>query len=1250
MYDYMKLKDIFNKQKQNDIREREYYQQTINSEKRKNKVKISGDGKREIEPQWWKPLSYVVSIGGWLIICIAIQFFAMSIHNIIPKNEDVGFFYNSGLWVWYFISGFLLIPPFYFLAKKKLRALWKHNNIKFLDDEIDTYTNDSYLRNIYHLFADFDTVPDAGYLYDKNPTCIVSHAFMSNKGTNKMEVPIYDKGFDGYIKLDDDGNIITEKKPMFDKDFGEDLYEASKVSFDSRIYFNPSDYDYNPIIPRNEGGNGKKRRFSKRKPYNKMSDYFNNEFIPSKVSAMRPAGVYFVDQRPANTILLAVTRAGKGQTYIEPMIEVWSRMINKWNIILTDPKAELLNKFYYSLTKSGYDVVQFNLLKPALTNVFNPLINAILSFRQGDDKKGASLIDGLVNVVFPDDGEIWNQAAGNMFKRAVYSLFDYTIEQEKYLRYIAYKNNVSNDVLNRQIDELYSKVTLYNVYMLISDLAGKISTDNDLININKSVAPVAEKDLLTVLFDAVTLLPSNTLRAFAIAADNAIKHIAGAQQTIAGVYASLLTKMSIYVDPTAVSLMSGSIQESFDVSGLGFPRRIGVEIDMEFMNRHKLKNEMVMWSFYRDSKFTDKYEGSDFTHEERLSDVNWLWCYWKGILEKPTSYLKLELVTSGYIVKTFYFKFTKGYKTNNGISYMIDEITNDKVIHGGLLTEIDPETGNDFVSTYMNKEINYKTKAYEKVNKPIITSNQVYYTERPKAIFMIVPPNAQHYQKHPLMILSQLYNESLNLSYSVKNDTKPIVGTKTLLDEFGNVSDNGKGIPNLGQIVSISLGQDIQNTFVLQSYQQLKSLYGEEVEKLVRDNSVNNIFLKASDKDIIDDFVRLSGVKHEARVKGLNYQRKSSDIITVGEPTISYSKDMQESTVLTQNDLLFLAGEVPGNSLTVISNEMPILNKYEHIVPCAWCLHQKLSQPKTGKYSQNNVPTTRVSTNDNFLENIIDGEKLVRDRVQQAKISMEMKKELKELMNKYNIEIKESNGDLSNYMMNFVYEKFDKENDSVRFSSGVVQTYYEITVNLKRLLSIIENVNLDKHVRITASLDLRKVLYTLLDDENLNNLTSIYRDYKSKHKSYLDFEAKKVYQFISAMDKEFPEEKRLENLKKVDIFAEAEKDITYKNRKITKDYLEFDVRNTYHSTVLQDIIFKTIDEGEYIQNLTIQKKNADEVVMLNGIQIGIVDNIDGTDIRSVGFDQKPEVLCDLVVANEILFNEIQVRLKDWAED
>ena len=104
--------------------------------------------------------------------------------------------------------------------------------------------------------------------------------------------------------------------------------------------------------------------------------------------------------------------------------------------------------------------------------------------------------------------------------------------------------------------------------------------------------------------------------------------------------------------------------------------------------------------------------------------------------------------------------------------------------------------------------------------------------------------------------------------------------------------------------------------------------------------------------------MRLSGTRHEVRTSGLSVSRKPGDIITVAEPVLNYNRQEQETTTLTSNDLLFLAGENPGNSITFTSGEMPILNKLDTITPMAAGLHTRLPQPKSGGYSDSTLPTT----------------------------------------------------------------------------------------------------------------------------------------------------------------------------------------------------------------------------------------------------------------------------------------------------
>ena len=68
---------------------------------------------------------------------------------------------------------------------------------------------------------------------------------------------------------------------------------------------------------------------------------------------------------------LAITRAGKGQTVIEPTIDMWMREKTPNNMVINDPKGELLVKFYVRGTVRGFQIVQFNLINAMKTDIYN---------------------------------------------------------------------------------------------------------------------------------------------------------------------------------------------------------------------------------------------------------------------------------------------------------------------------------------------------------------------------------------------------------------------------------------------------------------------------------------------------------------------------------------------------------------------------------------------------------------------------------------------------------------------------------------------------------------------------------------------------------------------------------------------------------------------------------------------------------------------------------------------------------------
>lgn len=276
----------------------------------------------------------------------------------------------------------------------------------------------------------------------------------------------------------------------------------------------------------------------------------------------RPAGAYIVDTAPVNTMVLAITRAGKGQTVIEPTIDMWMRERRPNNMVINDPKGELLVKNYVRGTVRGFQIVQFNLINAMKTDIYNPLGLAADAAREGDFTKAALYVENIADVFFPLDGgedPVWPNAANNAFKRAAYGLIDYYLEEEKELRRRASRLNWDEKVLDTKLDEMWGKVTLYNTYQLFVQLTsrklknpavefvkdakeGKYADLSD-DEYNYALAEAEQKsklwedkpelDMLTLYFNATDALPMNSMRRLVSNSNNALRSMAGAEKMMA---------------------------------------------------------------------------------------------------------------------------------------------------------------------------------------------------------------------------------------------------------------------------------------------------------------------------------------------------------------------------------------------------------------------------------------------------------------------------------------------------------------------------------------------------------------------------------------------------------------------------------------------------------------------------------------------------------------------------------------------
>ena len=778
------------------------------------------------------------------------------------------------------------------------RQVAKHN-AKVDHSDINDHRNDQHIALPEEIQRKFNWFPDTGAHSSVEANSLISHMMLKKKGLGTIEVAqraeqdiIDQEGqllyYAGEIMDDDEGLIKTKVLPMIDEDFGDALFEASGVPDNKGLRRR---WDAT-AIPYNLGGKdrskiGTVKADKKGKPpagkteLATVADLVNDDWEFPTYEVQRPAGAYIVDSAPVNTMVLAITRAGKGQTYIEPALDVWSREKKPSNMVINDPKGELLVKNYVPLVTRGFEPVQFNLINSMKTDIYNPLGLAAEAAREGDSTKCALYVENIANVFFPLDGgedPVWPNAANNAFKRAAYGLIDFYLEEERELREVAAAGDMDPETLEQKLDDLWGKVTLYNCYQLFVQLtskklknpeaelekkvkAGEFENREDELAVEQEKAAdqaflwegKAEQDMLTLYFNATETLPTNTMRTLIGNANNALRAMAGAEKMLASVYGIAITAMSFFTDPTISALTSGKPSQNTDLAGLSFPRRLGVRFSQNYLKRDHLIGLQAKWEAYSDPMFTQSL-GKDFEHAEIINRVGWARYNFKGIFPSDQAWLKLSLVNpqTNMLVRTFFFHFKKGYQLSlNGRHFITEPVTGQKLVKNGVLRELLPvrEEGtlDGTILEYKHGDTTFPQDKLdlrgagvpEKVTEPTraIMQTMVRYSERPKAVFLVTPPHLMKYAKLILILVKQLFDVSADQAYMTKADQKPLYRTRYMLDELGNLQSEGKGIDGFETMLSIGLGQEQQFTLILQTLQQLRDVYGESVDKIVQGNA-----------------------------------------------------------------------------------------------------------------------------------------------------------------------------------------------------------------------------------------------------------------------------------------------------------------------------------------------------------------------------------------------------------------------------
>lgn len=138
-----------------------------------------------------------------------------------------------------------------------------------------------------------------------------------------------------------------------------------------------------------------------------------------------------IDEAPVHTMVIGITRSGKGETFVIPMIDVLSRAKEKPSIVAHDPKGEISGASYHTLIKRGYDVHIFNLMKQDMGMGFNPLQLIIDNWKEGNRDTAEQHTNTIGHTLYHDPNAkdpFWTQSASSLVKAIILAIVEDSIE------------------------------------------------------------------------------------------------------------------------------------------------------------------------------------------------------------------------------------------------------------------------------------------------------------------------------------------------------------------------------------------------------------------------------------------------------------------------------------------------------------------------------------------------------------------------------------------------------------------------------------------------------------------------------------------------------------------------------------------------------------------------------------------------------------------------------------------------------
>ncbi|XZH53321.1 VirD4-like conjugal transfer protein, CD1115 family (plasmid) [Clostridium perfringens] len=294
----------------------------------------------------------------------------------------------------------------------------------------------------------------------------------------------------------------------------------------------------------------------------------------------------YIDTSPVNNLIIGTTRSGKGEMIVVPINDIYSRAEFQASLIVNDPKGELIAMSKETLENRGYRVECLNLLNPLKSLSYNPLQLIIDAYHNGDIDEAQSLCKTLTYSLYYNPSAkdpFWQNSAMSLVNGLILAIIDecdkkckivnneilqYEKKNNELLREnkeqnleIIKKNERMIELLEKEKEKESSKITLYTVANMLSELGGKD------IQVSKVGKDGKEKtETVNALDNFFQNLPANSVAKMQYATS---KFADGSAR--GSIFAVAMDELSRFTMNSVAKMTS---KNSIDLKDVGFNKRV----------------------------------------------------------------------------------------------------------------------------------------------------------------------------------------------------------------------------------------------------------------------------------------------------------------------------------------------------------------------------------------------------------------------------------------------------------------------------------------------------------------------------------------------------------------------------------------------------------------------------------------------------------------------------------------------------